>query len=77
VVPNGSSKEEALVLAKRMAAQPPGALKATKRALQYSLERAVLEVLDFAVLAESVSSASAEHGAALARMEKPAGRGRQ
>jgi enoyl-CoA hydratase len=76
VVPDGSSKDEALVLAKRMAAQPPGALKATKRALQYGLERAVLEVLDFAVLAESVSSASSEHGAALARMEKPAGQGK-
>jgi enoyl-CoA hydratase/carnithine racemase len=72
VVPDGSSKDEALVLAKRMAAQPSGALKATKRALQYGLERAVLEVLDFAVMAEGISSASPEHAAALARMEKPA-----
>jgi enoyl-CoA hydratase len=77
VVPDGSSREEALLLAKRMAAQPSGALKATKRALQYGLERAVLEVLDFAVLAESISSASSEHGAALTRMENPTGRGRQ
>ena len=73
VVPDGSSKDEALVLARRMAAQPSGALKATKRALQYGLERAVLEVLDFAVMAEGISSASSEHAAALARMEKPAG----
>ncbi len=76
VVPDGTSKEEALVLAQRMATQPPAALKATKRALQYGLERAVRELLDFAVLAESVSSASAEHDAALTRMEKAAGRGR-
>jgi enoyl-CoA hydratase len=76
VVPDGSSKDEALVLAKRMAAQPSGALKATKRALQYGLERAVLEVLDFAVMAESISSASPEHAAALARMEKPVGQGK-
>ena len=75
VVPDGTSKDEAVLLAKRMAAQPSGALRATKRALQYGLERAVLEVLDFAVLAESVSSASSEHAAALARMEKPGGRG--
>jgi enoyl-CoA hydratase len=77
VVPDGSSREEAVLLAKRMAAQPSGALKATKRALQYGLERAVLEVLDFAVLAESISSASSEHGAALTRMENPTGRARQ
>jgi enoyl-CoA hydratase len=74
VVPDGKSREEAVLLAKRMAAQPSGALRATKRALQYGLERAVLEVLDFALIAESISSASPEHGAVLARMEKSAAR---
>ena len=76
VVPDGTSKEEALVLAMRMAKQPHAALKATKRALQYGVERAVLELLDFASLAESISSASSEHADALDRMEKAAGRGK-
>lgn len=77
VVPDGASRAEAILLAQRMAEQPQAALKATKRALQYGLERAVLELLDFAVLAESVSSASPEHAAALTRMEKAAERGKK
>lgn len=76
VVPDGASKEEAIVLATRMATQPHAALKATKRALQHGVERAVLELLDFAVLAESVSSASSEHAEILDRMEKATGRGK-
>jgi enoyl-CoA hydratase len=77
VVADGTSREEAVKLAQRMATQPHAALKATKRALQHGVERAVFELLDFAVLAESVSSASSEHSAVLTRMEKAAGRGKE
>lgn len=61
VVPDGSSLEEALVLADKLARQPAQALRDTKRALNKPLERALHDVLDFALAAESISSGSAEH----------------
>jgi enoyl-CoA hydratase len=67
VVPDGTALEEAVALAERIARQPVAALKATKRALNKVLERAVVEVLDYALTAESISSASREHGAIVER----------
>jgi enoyl-CoA hydratase len=61
VVPDGSSLDEALALAERIARQPVQALSDTKRALNKHLERAMHDVLDFALAAESISSASAQH----------------
>jgi enoyl-CoA hydratase len=61
VVPDGSSLDEALSLAERISRQPAQALIDTKRALNKPLERAMLDVLDFALAAESISSASAQH----------------
>lgn len=61
VVPDGSSLNEALSLAERIARQPTQALIDTKRALNKHLERAMHDVLDFALAAESISSASAPH----------------
>ncbi|MDA8044487.1 MAG: enoyl-CoA hydratase/isomerase family protein [Actinomycetota bacterium] len=73
VVADGTAAEEALALAERIARQPAGALKATKRALNKVLERSVLEVLDYALTAESISSASSEHGRIVARFLEKAG----
>jgi enoyl-CoA hydratase len=61
VVPDGTSVAEGIALAHRIAAQPRQAVEATKKALNKQLERAVVEVLDFALAAESISSASSEH----------------
>jgi enoyl-CoA hydratase len=61
VVPDGTSLEAALALAEKIARQPAQALRDTKRALNKPLERAMHDVLDFALAAESISSASAEH----------------
>jgi enoyl-CoA hydratase len=72
VVPDGESVDAAIELAERMAKQPRQALRDTKRALNKQLERAVLEVLDFAVAAEAISSASDEHRAIVERMRKKA-----
>jgi enoyl-CoA hydratase len=66
-VPDGSSLGEALSLARRLCAQPPQALTDTKRALNKAVERSVLDVLDFAIASESISSASAEHRAIVDR----------
>ena len=61
MVPDRSSLDEALSLAERIARQPTQALIDTKRALNKHLERAMHDVLDFALAAESISSASAPH----------------
>jgi enoyl-CoA hydratase len=61
VVDDGTSVEQAIALAQRLARQPPQALRDTKRAINKHLERAILEILDFAVASESISSASEEH----------------
>ena len=68
VVPDGHSVEEAVALAHRLAKQPEQALRDTKRAINRHLERSIVEILDFALEAESVSSASAEHRAIIDRM---------
>jgi enoyl-CoA hydratase len=68
VVADGSSVDEAVALAHRLAKQPAQALRDTKRAINRHLDRSILDVLDFAIAAEGVSSASAEHRAIVDRM---------
>ncbi|HUP75702.1 MAG TPA: enoyl-CoA hydratase-related protein [Acidimicrobiales bacterium] len=74
VVDDGTSIAQAMALAERLAQQPPHALRDTKRALNKHLERAVLDILDFAVAAESISSASDEHRAIVDAMRAKADR---
>jgi len=74
VVDDGTSRDQATALAERLAQQPPQALRDTKRALNKHLERAVLDILDFAVAAESISSASDEHRAIVDAMRAKAER---
>jgi enoyl-CoA hydratase len=68
VVADGTSVDEALALAQRLAQQPAQALRDTKRAINKHLERAVLDILDFAVATEAISSASEEHGQIVASL---------
>ncbi len=70
VVPDGESVEQATALAHRLAEQPAQALQDTKRAINKHLQRSINEILDFALQAESGSSASAEHRAIVDRMSK-------
>jgi len=70
VVADGTSFDEALALAARLARQPAQALRDTKRAINKGLERAMVDVLDFAVAAESISNASDEHGEIIKRFLK-------
>lgn len=67
VVANGTSLDEALILAERLAKQPAQALRDTKRALNMQLERTMIDVMDFAVSAENLSIASSEHGTIVRR----------
>jgi enoyl-CoA hydratase len=62
IVADGTSLDEALTLADRLAKQPPQALRDTKKAVNKTLERAMTEALDFALAAESISSGSRRHG---------------
>ena len=61
VVEDGTSVEQAVELAHRLAKQPAQALRDTKRAVNRHLERSIHDILDFALAAEGVSSASSEH----------------
>jgi enoyl-CoA hydratase/carnithine racemase len=60
VVPHGSLLDEALELAHTLAKQPAQALQETKRALNLHLQTAALQVLPFALAAESESFSSPE-----------------
>jgi len=62
VVDDGTSLDQALALAERLALQPAQALRDTKRAVNKTLERAMTDALDFAIAAESISNGSREHG---------------
>lgn len=68
VVADGAALARATELAERFASQHRQALIDTKRALNRPLERAVDDVLDFALAAEAKSSASPEHRAIVQRM---------
>ena len=76
VVPDGTSLEEAMSLAERIAAQPKQALIDTKRAINKHLERSMHDILDFALAAENISSASESHGRIVDRFLENATSGR-
>jgi enoyl-CoA hydratase/carnithine racemase len=60
VVPADQLLDEALLLAKKLEAQPPQALQETKRALNLHLQQAALRVLPYALATESESFSSPE-----------------
>jgi enoyl-CoA hydratase/carnithine racemase len=60
VVPAESLMDEALLLARKLAAQPTQALQETKRALNLHLQAAALRVLPYALSAETESFSSPE-----------------
>jgi enoyl-CoA hydratase len=68
LVEDGTSVDEAVALAHRLSKQPAQALRDTKRAVNRHLDRALFDVLDFAIAAEGVSSASPEHRKIINRM---------
>ncbi len=61
VVPAAELMNEALALARRLAAVPQKALRDTKRALNLHVEKAVAGPLEAAIQAEIASMASSEH----------------
>jgi enoyl-CoA hydratase len=71
VVPAAQVHDEALELAHRLAAQPAGALRDTKAALNAYANAAAWPVAQFAMVAERASMASCEHGELLARLTSP------
>jgi enoyl-CoA hydratase/carnithine racemase len=70
VVPDGEVLQAALDCARRIARLPRKACEDTKRALNVHLERAVLNVLDFALTAEERSFTSPEVRANIDRLRK-------
>jgi enoyl-CoA hydratase len=58
VVPDDQLMTEAVVLAQRLAAQPPQAVQETKRALNIHLQHAIQLVAPFALSAEAESFAT-------------------
>jgi enoyl-CoA hydratase/carnithine racemase len=58
VVPDADLMTEAMVLAERLAAQPPQALQETKRAINLHVQHAIAMVAPFALSAESESFAT-------------------
>jgi enoyl-CoA hydratase/carnithine racemase len=60
VVPDAEVFDRALAMAKRIAAQPRGAVEDTKRILNLQLERIVLGTVDYALSAEGRSFESVE-----------------
>jgi enoyl-CoA hydratase len=71
VVPDGTSVDEAVLLAHRLAKQPAQALRDTKRAINRHLKNSIHEVLEYALSAEAISSQSAEHRQIVDRMSAP------
>ena len=61
VVPAAELRDEALLLAHKLAGLPTKALRDTKRALNLHLQQAVTNVLDFALAAESECFVLPEH----------------
>ena len=61
VVPQDKLLDEAMDLARRLAALPPQALRDTKRAVNLHLDQAMASVLETALLAERDSMHSPEH----------------
>jgi enoyl-CoA hydratase len=78
VVPADSLMDEALLLAQKLAAQPPQALQETKRSLNLHLQEAALRVLPYALSAETESFSSPEVAATARKFaEKAAARSRE
>jgi len=69
-VPAGEVLERAVALARRLAALPPFAVQQTKLALNLHLQRAVDEVLPYALAAQSESFTTPEVLAAVDRFEQ-------
>ena len=67
MVPKGAALDEALALARELAALPAAALQDTKRALNLHLERAFSGVLEYGISAETEAMNSADH---LERVQK-------
>jgi enoyl-CoA hydratase/carnithine racemase len=67
IVPGDSLMEEALLLARKLAAQPAQALQETKRSLNLHLQAAALRVLPYALSAETESFSSPEVAATARR----------
>lgn len=63
VVAHADLISEAITLAEKLAKQPPQALQETKRSLNLHLQRATLDVLPYALSAETESFSSPEVGA--------------
>ena len=70
VVPADALMDEAMTLARKLAAQPAQAVQDTKRALNLHLQAAALRVLPFALAAESESFASDDVAAAVERFRQ-------
>ena len=68
VVPTGTSMAEAIGLAERLASLPADAVQSTKRALNVHLQRAVDDVLDYALAAQHRSHGTNEHKDLLTRL---------
>ena len=68
VVPRDKLLDEAMDLARRLAALPAGALRGTKRAVNLHLEHAMSTVMETALGAERDSMHSPEHVAIVARL---------
>lgn len=67
VVAHDDLKEEALLLAHRLAALPAHAVQDTKRALNLHIERAISGILEYGLSAETEAFSSPEHRAAIDR----------
>jgi enoyl-CoA hydratase len=61
VVPDAELLDQALLLAGKLAAQPPQAVQSTKRALNMHIKRAIAGVLEYALGEEFASFDTAEH----------------
>jgi enoyl-CoA hydratase/carnithine racemase len=68
VVPGDKLLDEAMDLARRLAALPAGALRGTKRAVNLHLEHAMSTVMETALAAEWDSMHSPEHVAIVSRL---------
>ena len=68
VVPRDKLLDEAMHLARRLAALPAAALRGTKRAVNLHLEQAMATMMETALAAERDSMASPEHAAIVARL---------
>ena len=68
MVPGDKLLDEAMDLARRLAALPVGALRDTKRAVNLHLEQAMAAVMEPALAAERDSMRSPEHSAIVAKL---------